>query len=841
MISNNFKLKNVFSILTVILMLSFVTSMFALPNANAQNTTKQIVTFPFVDSIPHKAGIGQPVLINWGLLNYLYWVDDGWNVTLQITNPNGKVENVSGKTWSTGTIGRRFTFTDPGNYTLQCIFDGELYLPGTNGSNGGYYQASTSKTSTFEIIEGYWKDDYPGHSHPTEYWTRPVDSQLREWYSIMGSWLLSTRNAAAHAPYNEGPESAHVLWSKPIGDTLGGLSGGANGAAGFQNGDAYEGKFLNSVIVAGVLYYNREAAPSSFGNVPRSLQMIIAVDLHTGKTLWERNCDFGTGRIERASILTFATENNRGAFAYLWIVQGTNMWALEPATGELRYNMTNVPTGTIYYGPSGEMLKYAVTNIGTTENPNWRLTQWNSTHVVLNSVSGAAMSDAWGSQVHSASNGTVRSFDATRGYDVNVSISGLTTNPGTQLVAFIEDRLIYSTTPGKTGMTLTGISLNPENIGYLLFSRPFTAPAVWEDFFDGETQNGFQCYSNDPYIAIFWTKNDRINYAFSLETGRLLWQTKESRIYADAWQNPVSIIAYGRYYSSSVGGILYCYNATTGDLLWTYDVTDKYNESYHGENWWIRTQFVADGKLYLAHSTHSNQIPIARGAPYLCIDAYTGNVVWEIDGAFRSSHWGGGSMIGDSIIVAPDVYDQKIYAIGKGPSELTVSVYNGIATVGQPIKITGTVMDVSPGTEQDRLRYQFSNGVPAMSDESQSEWMLYVYKGFEQPMAAKGIEITLYAHDGESKYEIGKTTSDARGIYSINWSPQKEGDYEIWAYFDGTAAFYGDDAKTDISVFAAPVVVEPEPTPPYEWYIVGIGIAVIAVVIICTILILRKK
>ena len=828
--------------LTILLILSFTTSMMALPNANAQSTTKQIATFPFADTIPHKAGVGQPVLINWGLLNYLFWVDDGWNVTLQITHPNGKVENITGKTWSTGTLGRKMSFTEPGNYTLQCIFDGELYLPGTNGSNGGYYKASTSKNATLEIIEGFWKVDHPGHTLPDEYWNRPVDSQLREWYSIMGSWLLSTRNAAVHAPYNQGPESAHILWSRPIGDTLGGLSGGANGAAGFQNGDAYEGKFLNSVIVAGILYYNREAAPSSFGNVPRSLQTIVAVDLHTGKTLWERNCDFGTGRIERASILTFATENNRGTFAYLWIVQGTNMWALEPATGELRYNMTNVPGGTIYYGPNGEMLKYAVTNIGTTANPNYRLTQWNSTHVVLNSVSGAAMSDAWGSQVHSADNGNIRSFDATRGYDINVSVSGLTSSPGTLRTAFVGDRLFYSSNPDKTGMTLTGISLDPENLGYLIFNRSFTAPAVWEDFFDGETQNGFQCYSNDPYVAVFWTKNDRLNYGFSLETGRLLWQTTESRIYADAWQNPVSIIAYGNYYSSSVGGILYCYNAATGELLWTYDVTDKYNESYHGENWWIRTQFVTDGKLYLAHATHSNQIPISRGAPFLCLDAYTGELIWEIDGAFRTSHWGGSTMIGDSVIVAHDVYDQQIYAVGKGPSEMTVAMSNAIVTAGAPVLVSGTIMDVSPGTEQDNLRLRFPKGVPAVSDESMSEWMLYVYKQFARPIDTTGVEITIFAQQDNNVIDIGTTTSDANGRFSITWTPPTDttGEWDIYAYFSGSASYYGSYAKTETAVFTAPEAPPPVETPPYEWYIIGTGIAIIIVVIACTML-NRKK
>jgi len=719
---------------------------------------------------------------------------------------------------------------------LQAFFNGEKYTwtTGTTNpvTNGGYYKPSTSDTVILQVLLGYQKPNYPGHSHPTEYWTRPVDSQLREWYSIMGSWVEGSRTTNRVALWNDGPESAHVLWSAPIGDTLGGLSGGDTGSIGFQTGDAYEGKFENAVIIAGVLYNNRYVA-----NSPR--QTVVATDLHTGKVLWEKDFNFGSSsanRISRGQMLNFISENNRGSWAYLWFVNGTTMYGVDPATGDLKFNMTNVPSGTIYIGANGEMLKYAVTNIGTTENPNWRLTQWNSTHVVANSVSGG-VSDAWGSQIQG------RTFNATRGYDINVSLPGLTGNPGSVITAFPEDRVILSTAVNTSGLFLTGISLDSENVGSFLFNRrEFKAPAEWADFdFTGySSQNSWVTFSNDPYVGIFWTKDNRANYGFSLDNGNFLWKT-ESRIYSDAWVSPKGLIAYGKFYSSGVGGIAYCYDVMTGEELWTYEATDKYNESYHGENWWLVILFVTDGKVYFGHMVHSNTVPISRGAPFICLDAEEGNLVWEIDGAFRQSQWAGLAMIGDSIIVTPDVYDQQIYAVGKGPSELTVSVTNDVTTVGNPIKISGTVMDVSPGTQQDNLKLRFPNGVPAVSDESQSEWMLYLYKQFSEPMDVTGIEITVYAYDGEEAVNVGKTTSDSRGHFSINWSPQKEGDYEIWAYFDGTAAFYGDDAKTDISVFAAPVVVEPEPTPPYEWYIVGIGIAVIAVVIICTILILRKK
>ncbi|MDR2719480.1 MAG: hypothetical protein LBC03_01570, partial [Nitrososphaerota archaeon] len=249
---------------------------------------------------------------------------------------------------------------------------------------------------------------------------------------------------------------------------------------------------------------------------------------------------------------------------------------------------------------------------------------------------------------------------------------------------------------------------------------------------------------------------------------------------------------------------------------------------------------ATDDTVYFGHHEHSAATPKKRGAPFFALDIETGDLVWEIDGAFRQTRWGGPAVIGDSIIATMDTYDQQIYAIGKGPSEVTISVSNAITTSGQPIKITGTVMDVSPGTEQDNLKYRFPKGVPAVSDESQSEWMLYLYKQFEQPPNVKGIEITLYAYDGENAIDIGKTTSNSRGTYAIDWIPTKEGTYDIWAYFEGTEAFYGADAQTELSVYAAAPPVEQPSNPPYEWYIIGVGIAIIAVVIIGILLILRK-
>ncbi|MCL2642914.1 MAG: PQQ-binding-like beta-propeller repeat protein [Candidatus Bathyarchaeota archaeon] len=844
---NFIKNKNAISMLTILLILSFTTSMMALPNANAQSTPREFTTYPFVDAIPHTAGVGQPVLINWGLLNFLFNVRDGWNVTLQITHPNGKVENVTGMTWSTGSVGRKMSFAEPGNYTLQCIFDGEYYVYNTvNNAKTGNYKPSKSDNVTLQVLEGYWKADHPGHTLPTEYWSRPVDSQLREWYSIMGSWLYSRGdyNNPKNAPYNNAPESAHILWTMDIGDVNGGLAGGDSYTSPFQAGDAYEGRFYGAVIVAGVLYYNREFWTSGSSTVPYQSQMVVAVDLHTGKVLWERNfAGMGNARIAFAQILTYISENSRGSWSYLWIGTSGNMYAIEPKTGELRYNMTNVPGGTIYYGPSGELLKYSVT-IGT--DGVYRLAQWNSTYTVASTVSGLASAE-WGITVHTRNNtGDVRSFNGANGYDINVTIPGLTGSPGSIVAAFPEDRLILSTTPNANGFFLTGISLTDDNRGYMLFNRrEFKAPAEWEafDFGMATYQTGWisNAFSQDDLVGVFWARETRKNYGFSLETGRLLWET-ETRIFADAWAAREGIISDGKFITVSVGGIVHCYDVKTGEELWTYENTDKYNESYHGENWWTIICFVSDGKAYFGHFAHSPTIPLPRGAPFFALDIETGEVVWKIDGAFRQSQWGNRAIIGDSIIATQDYYDARLYAIGKGPSEMTVAMSNAIVTAGSPVLVSGTVMDVSPGTQSDMLQMRFPKGVPAVSDESMSEWMLYVYKQFSRPMDTTGVEITVFAQQDNNVIDIGTAVSDANGRYSITWIPPADttGEWDIYAYFSGSASYYGSYAKTETAVFAAPEVPPPVETPPYEWYIIGVGIAIIAVVLIGILLILKK-
>jgi hypothetical protein len=359
-------------------------------------------------------------------------------------------------------------------------------------------------------------------------------------------------------------------------------------------------------------------------------------------------------------------------------------------------------------------------------------------------------------------------------------------------------------------------------------------------------------YSDDPYLAVAWIKETREHYGFSLETGKYMWGPTEPQYYLDSVEDvtaEVRNIAYGNYYCASVSGIVYCYNGTTGEVEWTYENKAAYPGEYlFATNWWVKPVCFADGKLYVGHCEHSPIDPRPRGAPFVCLNATTGEVIWRIDGMLRQSRWGGRGIIADSIIATQSTYDQRVYAVGKGPSATSVSAGPKVSVEGGIVLVEGMVTDVSPGTNDDVLPMRFPNGVPAVSDANQSEWMQYVYLQYAKPADVVGVEVIVSVLDPNNNcYEVARTNSDASGFFSVGFEPEVPGKYTITASFEGSKAYYASSAETAVLVEEAP---EPTPTPtpspaPITDSIVtafGIGMIIAIVVIgLVIILMLRKR
>jgi len=391
-----------------------------------------------------------------------------------------------------------------------------------------------------------------------------------------------------------------------------------------------------------------------------------------------------------------------------------------------------------------------------------------------------------------------------------------------------------------------GISLKPGQQGNLLFNTTWQPPT-------GGLTLSFAATSLEDKVFTVRCKELCAFFGFSMDNGAYLWGPTKSRGYMDYFMGGPSgengMIAYGKLYLGTLAGVLQAIDVKTGELLWEYTMTQPYTElMWGGSNWPIEFAFITDGKVYLLHSEHSGNTPLPRGAPFVCLNATTGDVVFRVDGLFRFTVWGGDPMIADSTAVIFSTYDNSIYAVGKGPSATTVTAPDTVQPLGKSVLVKGMVTDASPGTNDAVVKMRFPNGVPAVSDESVGEWMKYVYIQFPRPANATGVEVVIEVLDPNNNYyEVARATSDASGYFGCEFTPEVPGLYKIIASFEGSKAYYGSFAETFITVEEVPQSTPPPtptPAPMTDMYIMGstAGIIVAIVVVgLLLVLLLRKR
>ncbi|MCW4022655.1 MAG: hypothetical protein ACOWW1_07535 [archaeon] len=769
----------------IAIVICFIIVATAIISTTMAQTLNEKITYPFIGAVPNPVGVNQEVLLHIGISDYLMVYDEGWEgLTVTVTSPDGQQETLGPyRTDSTGGTGDIFVPTMTGTYQFQTNFPQQDY-------NGVTYLASVSEPLEL-IVQEENIEFYPGHSLPTEYWTRPIDAQLREWNQIAGSWLVPNSlmgvsvSPAWIAPYNDGPETGHILWTKEL--TIGGVGGGETGEHSFQMGDAYEGKWSSPIIVCGKLYYKLSGS--------QGLEPVLyhCVDLHTGEEMWSKtfldNCSIAFGQL-----LYWDGMNSHGDFAYLWVTSGSDYYVFDAYSGDWRFTIKNAPSGTKLFDENGA---FYVLQIDTA---NCWMALWSSNVMCLSKATGYGVG-SWGNSVHmNTFDAAENTAEAQSAWIWNVSIPQELT--GSSYASFYGDKVIGSAT-SQSEVTLWGLSLEDGNEGKLLFNETWDAPSEWAEgnlTFPGRS-GGWVAFNNQDNVAVIGTKEKCDWYGFSLETGKCMWGPTDPQNYLDSYFGDGRFIANGKFYSVGVSGIVYCYNVQTGTLLWTYEASDPYSEILWANNWWLEPMFLTDGKLYLGHAEHSPINPMPRGAPFICLDADTGDVIWRADGLLRETHWGAIAIIGDSIIASMNTYDQRIYALAKGPSEITVNSETNGVNVGNYALVTGTALDVSPGTTSTALSIRFPNGVPVVADEHMTEWMKYVYQQFECPADATGVSVTVEAVDPNGNYQyLGTTTSDIYGNFGFSFKPEVEGQYTIIATFGGSKAYYGSTSTTYLVV-----------------------------------------
>jgi hypothetical protein len=891
--------KKIFAIIIVgILSLSIGIPLLDLPSAEAQAGVSKN-TFPLVGALPNPVGVGQETLITVGITHATSWPQPGWyGMTVTVTKPDGTTQTLGPVTTdTTGMTGIDFTPNMVGTYYLEANFPEQKIQYAAAGTLANTTMLA-SKSEKFALtVTQELREFYPGVPLPTEYWSRPINAQFREWQPIAGNWLgILAYDNRLPPDNNDAPETAHLLWTKQL--DMGGLVGGVDAnnvltmdQISYEHGDAYEGKFNGQIILNGILYYNEQPVqsammyPGTTWNYTglEAENNVVAVDLHTGKQVWRQPLG-NNERLSFANVFYWKTMNMYGAFAELWTtvtvynqatqtVLRTDWKAYDPFTGRLDYVIQGMPSGYRTVGPNGEILIYTMQN-----KAGW-MTMWNSTSVVYKTYRdfyasrpgvvgqpGGGTADDKSLAEYYAGRwrpfGNV--FDAAKGYDWNVSIPlGLPidtagTPPLTSNIQTVvgNDVIIGSNTNWAGGAAQAtpvfwAVSIKPGQEGRLMWNRTWTLPKpdVQVDI------PGSEPFSAADDVFVVSVKELRVHYGFKISTGEQIWGPTSPadpwlNVFTDLYMNPwgAAVVKYGKLYTAGMGGVVNAFDVKTGQSLWCYNFSDPYTEQLFSSEWPTPITFIVDGKIYVFTQEHSANTPIARGAPAACINATTGEVIWRIDGLRMGSRWGGQPIIGDSIIAGFSSYDNQVVAIGKGPTQTTVNAPDLSAPFGTAVTIKGTVTDISPGTQQDAIKLRLPNGVAAVSDDSQTEWMKYVYMQFPRPMVT-GVEVSLMVIDSNNNsYEIGKTTSDTSGTYSFVWTPEISGKYTIIANFAGSKAYWPSYAETAMNVLNAQATPAPTADPVQSMTdsyfvpaVAGIIVSIFIVGAILALLMLRKR
>jgi hypothetical protein len=817
--------------ITLILMLTFSATILALPIVSAHDPAWQIPVIAYAVVTPDPVGVGQQALIvfwpNFYPITAVGAYGDRYTWNVEITDPSGAKQTIGpitsdpvGGGWTT------FTPNQVGTYTIVAILEEHLLTgkptPPEGARSTEYIGDTVLGDSSEPYILTVQQDPIEAWQEtplPTEYWTRPINDMNRDWYVLAGNWLAgAAQNVGPTSSfgYGLGPESAHVMWSTPI--WAGGIMDERFGNTGYATYH-YEGNhFIPPIIIDGKLFYNVESLPKEGWR---------CLDLYTGKELYFHNTTgpvTGTGggfdysgrlageSLAFGQIYNYESPNQHGGMPYLWSTSGPepNTWMMFDAeTGSYICSIANVSaSGTAVYGKDGSILRYQIAG--------GRLTVWNTSRAI------------WYEDVFVSNNYWMwrptlnMTFDGNNGFSLDVPVPNL---PG-GILAVREGEYIIGGTGGQNDAdaveqgTLWALSLEEGKEGTLLWQISFTPPRAYATA--AQAPRGRYPVTGPTVVPeynvfLFEEASTLQRWAYDLTTGNLLWGPTDPEP-ALNYYGMTDTVYDGKLLTCGYGGVLIAYDITTGEELWRYAATNVGFESPYG-NYPIGIGCIADGKIYLGSGEHSPTQPLWRGPNMRCIDADTGEELWKIDFlgvSMPSGNGGDNYAISDGYLVGLNGYDMKLYCFGKGPSATTVSVKNDVTTKGGSVQITGTVIDKSAGTQQQEQAGRFPNGVPAMADESQEDWMEYVYMQQAMPANVQGVTVKLYAIDPNGNYQdIGETTSDMWGNFGKSWMPPVEGEYLIIAEFAGTNSYYKSSASTYITVDPAPSAggqIEPEPT-----------------------------
>jgi outer membrane protein assembly factor BamB len=854
--------------IALILVLIMAVSSLTLSVAVAQEP-REITSYCYLSIEPNPVGVGQRTYVS-------MWVDavmpdanfdnDIRRHDYKLTITDSDDTTVLSESWDVvyDTTGVEFTSFTPeqvGDYTVLFEYGGQTYTWNASSTQRRYTDTvflPASRELTLTVQEEPLPEPLFSYPLPTEYWTRPIDGQNLAWGALASHWLRSAYFGTFSTPGGRlnlwqrdgtGPNSGHIVWTKPIefGGVVGGESQLPEVGETYYSGGSYEGRFGDATIMQGRLYFTMPRGHSGAGGE------YVCVDLRTGELLWSRD-DIGSGggySDSKGQLYDFESQNQHGVVGGLiWQVIRSGTWAAFDAfSGLWMYNLTNVPSGTEVYTDKGEIVIYEF------NYRNGWMALWNYSDAV---DTRRGPTDTNYGQWRPLG----KVIDTSTAYSWNVTnLPDLSGSANPQIIYILPGDIIIGisspVTTGTYGMDYRGmtdpwtawaISDKPEDRGRLVWLKNYPAPSG---------NIGLTFGPLDPINRV-WTMAEAETFqwrGFSVDTGAALWgptniEMRDMQYFSSgSGAGQRAVTAYGNLYTQGYGGEIFCIETTHGDLVW------KYNDTYNGlQSPWgylpILLGAIADGKVYAFNNEHSPNSPLYRGYMVHCINATTGEGIWKMDGwaGTIGGHGVSTCVLASGFFVYYNFYDNAVYSVGKGPSETKVAASPEVTSEGSSVLITGTVMDISAGTKQLEQSARFPSGVPAVSDESMSDWMEYVYMQKPRPTDVTGVTVTIDVIDSNENHRtIGTATADADGFFSFDWQPDIPGKFTVYATFAGSESYWPSHAVTAFTVDSAPVATaEPTPVPASaaDLYFLPMSIVTIVAIIVIglvLILMLRKR
>ncbi len=842
------KMKIITNATLIILLMISPSLLFSFQPVNAQIAAQQPTAGPLPTGVaatetytpsaylsfrPNPIGLKQVVLVN-------IWTTTppaqdrmqlGYVVT--ITKPDGTKQTIGpvNSQVNDGTYWFEFNPDQVGTWKLKFDFPG-VYFPAGRYFNG-YLVTNTSGTvypvshyftpaSTAEqnlTVQENLIASWPVAPLPTDYWTRPISPENREWWPISGNYpwhgpsgggpqwdaLYPNTNpyfsdSYGFVPWVQAPDSAHILWKRQ--GAIAGLIGGDQGIVSLSSGGG-----TPNIIFDGRCYQTLTKPMLTLLNgTYRTLPTTVweCYDLRTGQVYWDL-----TDVIAPTAIEYVATDNtgNAGASVSLLAISNGRLIKYNPYTGAVTANVsTGVLTSGTYYRNG-----YALTlqTVNATAN-NYRLINWTTLGTSTDFNSRIMNNITWPWANLGFGNG-LQDFQS----DVCVDVSWVRA--------------------GGQGTSYNGTRVRAASLT--------TGTQLWDNYVAGLVMfNAGSDVADHGKVAVLM--DDGRFHAWNAQTGTVAWVSDRMDYPWDAPGFGAYDIAsaYGMIFRAAYSGV-YAFDWDTGKIIWKYEApANPYETPYIDASGstvysFYGSTLVADGKVYTYNTEHTPTEPITRGWKLHCINATTGEGIWNITGPMTPG------AVADGYLTASNSYDGYMYVFGKGESATSVSAPQTQVTAGTNAIISGTVLDQSPA----------QMGKACVSDDSMGTYMEYLHMqhpidGIYHNITITGVPVSIDATDPNGNPQhLGDTTSDISGTFHYTWTPTIAGTYQITATFAGNGGYGSSWAET------AAVVANAQPTqtptqaqavPDYTMTIIAGVIAIIIAVLIIgavIVLILRKR